>query len=99
MIYIFTVAGITGACSEPFGVANAYISSTSPYGTGDRVYYRCFDRFTMSGTPSQLCLSSGAWSGAEPTCVAHDQAVTIRQTVTSPKGTLNGKELKPSEIF
>ena len=78
--------GSTGACSEPLGVANAYITSTAPYNTGDRVYFRCYDGFTMSGTPSLECQSSGSFSGTYPTCTANDQAVTVKQSITSPNG-------------
>ena len=78
----------TATCSEPLGVANAYITSTAPYNTGDRVYFRCYDGFTMSGTPSLECQSSGSFTGTYPTCTANDQAVTIKQTITSPKGEL-----------
>lgn len=55
------------ACSDPVGVANAEILTSSPYSNGDLVTYRCLSGFTMDGTPSQECLA-GVWQGTAPTC-------------------------------
>ena len=35
---------------------------------GDTTLFQCNDGYTLSGTTSRACLSSGLWSGEKPSC-------------------------------
>ena len=43
-------------------------NTEASFGEGQSVKYRCDSGFTLDGNSLRTCLSSGTWSGTEPSC-------------------------------
>ena len=54
-------------CGDPVRPNNTVVISTNHW-AGGYVRYLCHTRYTMFGPAVRRCLSSGQWSGNEPTC-------------------------------
>ena len=65
MFYTTAQAADCGLLTDP---PNGMVSHPQGTGEGAIAVYTCDDEFMLDGSPSRQCLSSGLWSGVEPTC-------------------------------
>lgn len=56
-------------CPIPKGTGDLSVSFTT-LNVGSKVEYNCPEKYKIIGESSRTCLSSGEWSGDEPTCQA-----------------------------
>ncbi len=80
-------------CGAPLAPANGTVSTTATTYAGTATY-DCSVGSTLTGGATRTCQSSGAWSGAAPTCVLKDCGTlpnpsngTVTTTATTYAGT------------
>ena len=65
--YIYLVL-ITAECIVPFFGEHGTVIHRG-VGVGDTAAYQCNGGYSLIGTASRRCLSTGKWSGHNPTCM------------------------------
>nr|BAF62177.1 complement factor B [Triakis scyllium] len=68
-------------CPNP-GILAGSVKSGTNYGTDDKVRYVCLDNLALIGSNERICLETGEWSGAEPTC-QHKHSFDLPEEVAS----------------
>jgi len=48
---------------------------------GSTATYTCLPGYTLVGTSTRTCQSSGQWSGVAPVCIRKEQSASIKQTL------------------
>ncbi|XP_025016052.1 MAM and LDL-receptor class A domain-containing protein 1-like [Tetranychus urticae] len=60
----------TNSCPQPNLNAHVIIKSSTDFNIGSKVTYSCdASGFSLVGSSTQICLSTGSWSGQRPRCV------------------------------
>ena len=62
-------AFVHSLCAACPAISGEHIHANSSGMTGSMVNVSCDDGYTMNGNPLLVCLSSGQWSPAVPSCV------------------------------
>lgn len=69
MINDFVFVSLAKSCPRLERPANSRIAVTR-YTVGGSATYTCDEHFTMQGKNRRICMSTGTWSGTEPTCTS-----------------------------
>ena len=61
------IAGPSPGCGDP-GTPENGRRIGDDFSVGSVVFFKCFDDYDLVGSAYRECLSTGVWSGTQPTC-------------------------------